>query len=173
MSYLATTKIDYGLLKNKKKKLINSFDFSVANESEKNIWQNKRELINDFKYCNKITHSLSYEISEYLYKYHEGKLSKEKFRELIYFWLIYYVQVNYNKWKTIKKFNNKKFSFVVLNTPKIELIDNLDFLQKNQSNHIHNYNYYKNIILYLKDQKKLKIHLNYSFKKKFLNKKKK
>ena len=140
MSYLATTKIDYGLLKNKKKKLINSFDFSVANESEKNIWQNKRELINDFKYCNKITHSLSYEISEYLYKYHEGKLSKEKFRELIYFWLIYYVQVNYNKWKTIKKFNNKKFSFVVLNTPRIELIDNLfTMIQKYENNAENNY----------------------------------
>ena len=95
---------------------------------------------------------MSYEISEYLYKYHESKLSKEKFRELIYFWLIYYVQVNYNKWKTIKKFNNKN-SLCSSKHPKIELIDNLDFLQKNQSNHIHNYNYYKNIILYLKDQK--------------------
>ena len=63
--------------------------------------------------------------------------------ELIYFWLIYYVQFNYNKWKTIKKFNNKNSGFVVLNTPKIELIDNLDFYKKNQSNHIHNYNYYK------------------------------
>ena len=37
-----------------------------------------------------------------IYKYHESKLSKEKFRELIYFWLIYYVQVNYNNE------NNKK-----------------------------------------------------------------